>query len=150
MTNTIHTLRPVRALARLAVVSALAVAALTGCASTPTPTAAPVTAGEVVTITIHNSGPGDVEFLAYPLYMIINSMTGNVIFGWDRVAQSTIFPAGHTEQFTRDTSLVPDGLGQYAITLNLHFGWDVWTSYRLRSTVDIESMAWGGIKALYQ
>ena len=106
--------------------------------------------GEVVTITIHNSGPGDVEFLAYPLYMIINSMTGNVIFGWDRVAQSTIFPAGHTEQFTRDTSLVPDGLGQYAITLNLHFGWDVWTSYRLRSTVDIESMAWGGIKALYQ
>lgn len=106
--------------------------------------------GEIVTITIHNSGPGDVEFLAYPLYMIINSMTGNVIFGWDRVAQSTIFPPGHTEQFTRDTSLVPDGLGQYAIFLNLHFGWDVWTSYRLRSTVDIESMAWGGIKALYQ
>lgn len=50
MTNTTRTIRPLSALARLAAISALAVAALTGCASTPAPTSAPATAGELVTI----------------------------------------------------------------------------------------------------
>lgn len=106
--------------------------------------------GEVVTITIHNSGPGDVAFDVYPLYMIISSDTGRVIFGWDRVAQSTVFPAGHSEQFTRDTSVAPDPLGQYAVFLNLHLGVDVWTVYQLRSSVGIEAAAWGSVKALFQ
>jgi len=107
--------------------------------------------GEVVTITIHNSGPGPVDFEAYPLYMIVSSDTGQVIFGWDRIAQVTTFPPGHSEQFTRDTALVPDAPGQYAIHLNLGpIGHDVSTVYEIRYIVPTESTAWGLIKALYR
>jgi hypothetical protein len=107
--------------------------------------------GEVVTITIQNSGPEVAGFDAWPLYMIISSETGSVIFGWDRVALVTIFPPGHTEQFTRDTGLVPDSPGQYAIHLNLgQIGTDVGTVYQVRYPAATELSAWSGIKALYR
>lgn len=110
------------------------------------------TVGEDITITIHNDGPGDVDFCAWPLFAIISHGTGFVVYGYDRVAQSTTFPAGHGEQFTPEiVSPYYAPWQTYYVILNVaHWLSGPETQYELRPALPVTSPTWGAIRALYR
>ncbi len=107
--------------------------------------------GDVVEITIHNGGPSEAVFAGSPLYSILHVESGAVIYGETQVPEITFFGVGETEVFGHDTDAYPHEPGHYRIVLNVFFcdpGSITETTYVLDPPVDVESMAWGAIKAL--
>ena len=105
--------------------------------------------GETVNITIHNSGPEDVEFNSAPYIVITNLDTNDCLYGCTGLPVITPFPAGSTVTDTWDTGVNPDVPGIYRVGVNI-LGASITTDYVLTEGVSVEASSWGAVKALYR
>jgi hypothetical protein len=105
--------------------------------------------GEVVQVTVHNSGPEDLEFVSIPLIAIANTGTQECIYGCAGLPVVTPFPAGDTVTESWDTGAGPDEIGTYVVTPHI-LGDDSSAQYILSAGVPETDSSWGAIKALYR
>lgn len=105
--------------------------------------------GEIVQITIQNTGPFDTAFNSDPLIQLHNMDTSECLFGCVGLAVMTPFPAGSTEVINHDTGQYSDPVGNYRVYVNIT-GLPVFTDYAVTGEVGTEAMSWGTIKALYR
>ncbi len=105
--------------------------------------------GETVHITIHNSGPEDVEFNSAPFIVIYNLDTNECPYGCTGLPVMTPFPAGSTVTDTWDTGVIPDVPGNYRVSVNT-LDASATTDYFLTDGVSVETSSWGTVKALYR
>ncbi len=105
--------------------------------------------GETVQITIHNSGPEDVEFNSAPFIVIYDLDTNECLYGCVGLPVMTPFPAGSTVTEAWDTGVGPDLPGNYRVSVN-SLDASAATDYFLTGGVSVETSSWGAVKALYR
>ena len=105
--------------------------------------------GEIVQITVQNTGPLGTDFVSAPFVSIYNVDTNECLLGCVGLPVVTPFPAGATETYAWDTGWNPDPVGTYRVFANI-LGVTDFAQYTLTGEVDIQAVSWGAIKALYR
>lgn len=113
--------------------------------------------GEIVHLTIHNTGPHVAVFLSVPVFAVMRVSDGECVFGCVGLPVLTQMSVGETWHLDFDTSACstpgPGLFGMYRVDLmgsSSDPGSVLSTTFRLYDALDVQPLAWGTLKGTYR